>query len=42
LHVVPEWAVFASWARDPGHALTDAQLGPGEDYIVKQYLNKHR
>jgi len=41
LHVVPDWAVFASWARYPGHVLTD-ENGPGEDYIVKQYLNKHR
>ncbi len=42
LHVVPDWAVFASWARYPGHALTDDELGPGEDYVLKQYLNTRR
>jgi hypothetical protein len=41
LHVVPDWAVFASWDKYPGHALTD-ENGPGEDYVLQQYLNKHR
>jgi hypothetical protein len=41
LRVVPDWAVFTSWEKYPGHALTD-ENGPGEDYGLKQYLNKHR
>ena len=41
LHVVPDWAVFTSWEKYPGHAVTD-ENGPGEDYIVKQYLNKRQ
>jgi hypothetical protein len=41
LHVVPDWAIFTSWDKYPGHALTD-ENGPGEDYALKQYLNKHR
>jgi hypothetical protein len=41
LHIVPDWAVFASWDKYPGHALTD-ENGPGEDYVLKQYLNKRR
>jgi hypothetical protein len=41
LGVIPDWAVFASWDRFPGHAITD-QYGPGEDHLVKQYLAMHR
>ncbi|MFL9875111.1 hypothetical protein [Paraburkholderia megapolitana] len=41
LHVVPQWAVFSSWEKYPGHALTDS-YGPGEDYVLKQYLSLHR
>jgi hypothetical protein len=41
LRVVPDWAVFTSWEKYPGHALTD-ENGPGQDYVLKQYLDKHR
>jgi hypothetical protein len=41
LHIVPNWVVFTSWEKYPGHALTD-ENGPGEDYVLKQYLNKRR
>ncbi|MFK0165324.1 hypothetical protein [Rhizobium sp. NPDC090279] len=37
LGVEPDWAMFTSWDRFPGHAITD-QSGPGEDYLVKGYL----
>jgi hypothetical protein len=40
LGVVPDWAVFASWAKYPGHAITD-QYGPGQDYLVKKYLQMY-
>jgi hypothetical protein len=41
LHIVPDWAVFSSWDKYPGQALTD-ENGLGEDYVLKQYLNKQR
>jgi hypothetical protein len=37
LHIKPEWAMFASWTKFPGHAVTD-ENGLGEDYLVKEYL----
>ncbi|MBV8701060.1 hypothetical protein [Bradyrhizobium sp.] len=37
LRIVPNWVVFTSWEKYPGHALTD-ENGPGEDYVVKKYL----
>ncbi len=40
LHVAPDWVVFTSWDRYPGHAVTD-ENGPGEDYVAKQYLQLH-
>jgi hypothetical protein len=40
LHIVPDWAMFTSWDKYPGHALTD-QYGPGEDYALAQYLRLH-
>lgn len=40
LSVVPDWAVFASWDRFPGRALSD-ENGLGEDYLIKQYLRFH-
>lgn len=40
LGVTPNWAVFASWVRFPGRAISDAD-GLGEDYLVKQYLKLH-
>jgi hypothetical protein len=40
MHIVPDWAMFTSWAKYPGHAVTD-QYGLGEDYAVKQYLQMH-
>jgi hypothetical protein len=40
LHIAPGWVVFTSWDKYPGHALTD-ENGPGEDYLVKRYLQKH-
>jgi hypothetical protein len=39
LHIVPDWAVFASWDKYPGHAVTD-ENGPGEDYTLKQVLEQ--
>jgi hypothetical protein len=38
--IVSDWAFFASWDKYPGHAVTD-ENGPGEDYVLKQDLNKH-
>jgi hypothetical protein len=38
--IVPNWVVFTSWEKYPGHALTD-ENGLGEDYVVKQYLQLH-
>jgi hypothetical protein len=40
LGVVPNWAMFTSWDKFPGHAITDSS-GPGEDYLVKEYLQLH-
>jgi hypothetical protein len=40
LGIVPDWAVFASWVKYPGHAITD-QSGLGEDHLVKEYLKSH-
>jgi hypothetical protein len=40
LGIVPHWAVFASWVRFPGRAIT-VKDGLGEDYLVKQYLQMH-
>jgi len=40
LRIVPNWVVFTSWEKYPGHALTD-ENGLGEDYVVKQYLQLH-
>lgn len=40
MHVAPDWAMFTSWAKYPGHAVTD-QYGLGEDFAVKQYLQLH-
>ncbi len=40
LHVRPDWAMFTSWDRYPGHAVSDAS-GPGEDYVLTQYLRMY-
>jgi hypothetical protein len=40
LGIVPHWAVFASWVRFPGRAIT-VKDGLGKDYLVKQYLQLH-
>jgi hypothetical protein len=40
LGIAPGWAVFASWDRFPGRALSD-QSGLGEDYLIRQYLRFH-
>ena len=37
LHIKPQWAMFTSWTKFPGHAVTD-ENGLGEDYLVKEYL----
>jgi hypothetical protein len=37
LHIRPQWAMFTSWTKFPGHAVTD-ENGLGEDYLVKEYL----
>jgi hypothetical protein len=41
LRIAPDWVVFTSWDKYPGHALTD-ENGPGEDYVLKRYLNVQR
>jgi hypothetical protein len=40
LGLMPRWAVFASWVRFPGRAISVTD-GLGEDYLVKQYLRLH-
>ena len=40
LGIAPSWAVFASWVRFPGRALSTKD-GLGEDYLVTQYLRFH-
>ncbi len=41
LRIVPDKALFESWAYFPKRSITDAS-GLGEDYLVKQYLQMHR
>ncbi len=38
--IVPDKALFESWAFFPKRSVTDKN-GPGEDYLVKQYLQLH-
>lgn len=40
LGITPSWAVFASWVRFPGRAISTKD-GLGEEYLVKQYLRLH-
>ena len=40
LGIVPDKALFESWAYFPKRSITDAN-GPGEDYLVEQYLKLH-
>ena len=40
LGIVPDKALFESWAYFPKRSITDAK-GRGEDYLVKQYLRMH-
>ena len=40
LGIVPDWAVFSSWVRFPGRAIS-VKDGRGEDYLVEQYLRLH-
>lgn len=40
LHIVPNQVIFHSWSKFPPHSITD-ETGPGEDYLVKQYLKLH-
>ena len=40
LHVVPHKVLFESWAFFPKRSISD-ESGPGEDYLVKQYLQLH-
>ena len=40
LQIIPDKALFESWAYFPKRSITDAN-GPGEDYLVKQYLQLH-
>jgi hypothetical protein len=39
MHIVPHQAIFESWERLPVRSITDAS-GPGEDYLVKEYVAK--
>jgi hypothetical protein len=34
-------AIFHSWDKFPTHSITD-NTGPGEDWLVKQYLQQHQ
>jgi hypothetical protein len=36
----PAQAIFHSWDKFPTHSITD-NTGPGEDWLVKQYLQQH-
>jgi len=38
--IVPDQAVFHSWDKFPQRSITDA-AGPGEDVLVKVYLQRH-
>jgi hypothetical protein len=38
--VHPDQAIFHSWDKFPIHSITDPS-GPGEDYLVKRYLQQH-
>jgi hypothetical protein len=38
--IVPDKVLFESWAFFPKRSITDKN-GPGEDYLVKQYLQLH-
>jgi hypothetical protein len=40
LGIVPNWAIFSSWVKFPGRAVS-VKDGLGEDYLVKQYLRLH-
>lgn len=40
LGMVPDKALFESWAFFPKRSISD-ERGPGEDYLVKQYLQLH-
>jgi hypothetical protein len=40
MRIEPDQAVFHSWGRFPQRLITD-QSGPGEDYLVKLYLQQH-
>jgi len=40
LGIVPDKALFESWAFFPKRSIGD-ESGPGEDYLVKQYLRLH-
>lgn len=40
LGIVPDKALFESWTPHPKRSITDAS-GPGEDDLVKRYLQLH-
>ncbi len=40
LRITPRWAMFTSWVKFPGRAISVPD-GLGEDYLVKQYLQLH-
>jgi hypothetical protein len=39
--IVPAQAIFHSWDKFPRRSITD-ETGLGEDYLVKQYLVRHK
>jgi hypothetical protein len=41
LSIVPDKALFESWAFFPKRSITD-QSGLGEDYLVEHYLKLHK
>jgi hypothetical protein len=39
--IVPAQVIFHSWDKFPRRSITD-ETGLGEDYLVKQYLMRHK
>lgn len=38
--IVPDQAIFGSWARFPTHGISDLS-GPGQDYLLERYYQRH-
>jgi hypothetical protein len=39
MHITPDRAMFVSWSKFPERTISD-QNGPGQDYLVKQYMQR--